>query len=64
MYQIVTELSGKNLSPLPSSVLSLTGEKISEADKRLSRWAEHFNTLLNRPAPVELEEFNLEDEDF
>jgi len=63
MYQVVNELSGKKRSPLLSSVLSLIDEKLSEADKRLEQWAEHFNTLLNRPAPPELEDFNLEDDD-
>ena len=50
LYDITKRLSGKNSKP-ERPVKDKHGNTINRMDQQLNRWAEHFEALLNRPAP-------------
>ena len=56
MFRIVYELAGLQRNPLPSAILNQAGKRISEPQLQLRRWAQHFEELLNRPRPSQLED--------
>ena len=50
LYDITKRLSGRNSKP-ERPVKDKQGKTINRIDQQLNRWAEHFEELLNRPAP-------------
>jgi hypothetical protein len=56
VYQTLNELTkGKPTAATTSKVKNTSGEVIKDPVQRRQRWAEHFETLLNRPDPTELD---------
>lgn len=53
LFRIVNELAGHQPAPLPSTILDKDGNRVSDARPRLTRWAQHFEDLLNRPGPTQ-----------
>ena len=51
LYNSIKKLSGKFSTP-ERPVKDREGNKISDAEGQKRRWAEHFEELLNRPAPL------------
>ena len=51
LYDVTKKLAGK-FGRTERPVKDNKGSVLIGADKRLSRWAEHFEELLNRPAPA------------
>ena len=50
LYMITKKLSGKYSRP-ERPVKDKQGQTITDSEQQLERWAEHFEELLNRPAP-------------
>ena len=50
LYEITRKLTGKQSRP-ERPVKDKQGLAITDTDKQMERWAEHFEELLNRPAP-------------
>uniref|UniRef100_A0A8C3IT77 Endonuclease/exonuclease/phosphatase domain-containing protein n=1 Tax=Chrysemys picta bellii TaxID=8478 RepID=A0A8C3IT77_CHRPI len=51
LYDITKRLSGKFSKP-ERPVKEKQGKSITEIEQQMNRWAEHFEELLNRPAPL------------
>jgi len=51
MFQLVKKMAGKT-NPQPMSVKSKSGTILTEKEEVKDRWMEHFQSLLNRPAPT------------
>jgi len=50
VYQLVKKMTGKT-TPQPLSVKDKSGEVLTDTEQVKDRWKEHFEELLNRPAP-------------
>ena len=50
LYDTTRKLAGKFKKP-ERPIRDKNGSVLMAADKQLNRWAEHFEELLNRPAP-------------
>ena len=51
LYDIGRKLTGRYSHP-ERPIKDKQGQKITETEKQLDRWTEHFEELLNRPAPL------------
>jgi len=51
VYQLVKKMAGKS-TPQPMAVKSKDGTTLTDTDEVKERWREHFQELLNRPAPT------------
>lgn len=51
VFQLVKKMSGKS-SPQPMSVKNKEGSIMTDNEQVRDRWKEHFQELLNRPAPT------------
>ncbi|VDP29476.1 unnamed protein product [Schistosoma margrebowiei] len=52
LYDITKKISGNRRKP-ERPVKSKEGEVITNIEEQRNRWVEHFNELLNRPAPLD-----------
>ena len=62
LYDITKKLTGK-FGRTERPVKDKNGSVLVGADKQLSRWAEHFEELLNRPAPANAPDIPAAEED-
>ena len=62
LYDITKKLTGK-FGRIERPVKDKNGSALVGADKQLSRWAEHFEELLNRPAPANAPDIPAAEED-
>ena len=62
LYDITKKLTGK-FGRIERPVKDKNGSTLVGADKQLSRWAEHFEELLNRPAPANAPDIPAAEED-
>jgi hypothetical protein len=53
LYMITKKLTGKYCRP-ERPVKDKHGQTITDCEQQLEKWAEHFEELLNRPAPENL----------
>jgi hypothetical protein len=57
LFRILKRATGKS-SPVSEVIRETSGDIITDQNRRVTRWAEHFESLLNRPPPALSREAN------